>query len=279
MSGFSPEWLALRESADHAARAPDIAAEVFAHFASRDEMTLVDLGCGTGSNLRAMAMHLPRRQTWRLVDWDHDLLDAARGALVAWADEAMSEGAQVQLRKGDREITLRCEQADLARNLDAVLDAPADLVTATAFFDLVSAPWIDRFAAATAKRRLPLYAILTYDGQESWAPPHPADAKVLAAFHAHQAQDKGFGPAAGPYAAAHLARALEDLHFRVSKAQSPWQLGPEHDRLIGELAKGAAHAVGETGLVQAEELASWLAARQHAQSCMIGHLDLFALPA
>ena len=36
--------------------------------------TVVDLGCGTGSNLRALAPPCPRRQSWRLVDRDPALL-------------------------------------------------------------------------------------------------------------------------------------------------------------------------------------------------------------
>ena len=161
MTGFSPDWLALREPADHAARAATIADDVFVHFAGRSAITLADLGCGTGSNLRAMAEHLPARQIWRLVDWDRNLLDAARGCLVGWADRAETEDADMRLQKAGHDITLRLEQADLARDFESVLDRHADLVTATAFFDLVSVQWIDDFVAALARRHLPLYAILT----------------------------------------------------------------------------------------------------------------------
>ena len=279
MTGFSPDWLALREPADHAARSQDVAREVFAHFAGRSSITVADLGCGTGSNLRAMADHLPARQIWRLVDWDRQLLDAARGRLVSWADRAETEDVDMRLKKGAHDITLRLEQADLARDFESVLDRHADLVTATAFFDLVSAHWIDDFCAALARRRLPLYAILTYDGHEQWSPPHASDAAVLAAFHAHQQRDKGFGPAAGPFAAAHLARALEEQGYRVTSGTSPWRLGPQHRELMGELARGAAQAVAETGLAGDSVIASWRAARESAEACVIGHVDLFARPA
>lgn len=279
MSGFSPQWLALREPADHAARAADVARAVSEHFARSQSVAVVDLGCGTGSNLRAMADLLPARQLWRLLDWDADLLKAARGRLVAWADEASTDGAETRLRKGACEIALRLEQADLAMDVARALDGPADLVTATAFFDLVSARWIDGFCAALAKRRLPLYALLTYDGREEWLPPHDSDARMLAAFHAHQSQDKGFGPAAGPFAAAHLARALEACGYEVTTAPSPWRLDAGHAELIRQLAEGAADAVAETGLVGSEEIASWRASRRVASSCVIGHVDLFARPA
>ena len=280
MSGFSPDWLTLREPADHAARNGDLAARVQAHFQSLDHMTVVDLGCGSGSNLRALAPGLPLRQTWRLVDWDPALLAAARETLRDWAlgenGEAHDEGAALRLRHAGRDIDVRFEQADLAQNIAKVLDDKADLVTATAFFDLVSADWIAVLCEEIARRGLPLYAILTYNGEETWEPPHAADAMVLAAFHAHQQGDKGFGPAAGPFAAAHLQRVLESHGYRVSAAQSPWRLGPDQAELLHELVGGIAAAVAETGLVPPEQLKSWRMARAEGATVSIGHTDVFA---
>ena len=279
MSGFSTDWLALREPADHAARNAGIAAQVGAHFADRDHVGVLDLGCGSGSNLRALAEILPARQSWRLVDWDDALLSAARTTLAAWGDgEASNEGGALALRRGSRHFDVRFERVDLAQNLEAALAGDLDLVTATAFFDLVSTDWIAGFCDALAARRLPLYAVLTYDGVESWTPPHRADAPVLAAFHAHQQGDKGFGPAAGPFAVANLERELEQRGYRVSCAASPWRLGPDDAALIGELAAGAAAAVAETGLVPREDLDDWLAARRSGASVCVGHKDLFAIP-
>lgn len=273
---FSPEWLALREPADHAARATGVAQKVFAHFASRDQMTIVDFGCGTGSNLRAMAAHLPARQTWRLVDWDQDLLAAARARLMTWADRTEEQAGTVILHKGTRAIHLELCQADLAQNFDSVLDG-ADLLTATAFFDLVSPAWMDALVARLKARHLPLYAILTYDGRESWMPSHPADAAVLAAFHAHQKSDKGFGVAAGPDSATHLAHTLTQQGFQIITGESPWRLTA--GELMRQLAQGAAGAVRETGRVAEVDVASWQAARETAAACLIGHVDLFAVPA
>jgi trans-aconitate methyltransferase len=104
MTGFSTEWLRLRESADLAARNPEIANAVSARFALREAVSVVDLGCGTGANLRATASLLPNRQSWRLVDSDQSLLDAARDELSRWADKAETNGDDLILTKGHAEI-------------------------------------------------------------------------------------------------------------------------------------------------------------------------------
>ena len=280
MSGFSPEWLALREPADHRARNESVRDAALAHLAGKPSPRLVDLGCGSGSNLRALAPHLPDGQIWRLVDADPLLLQAARAALTLWADRAEpGQGGALDLWREGKRIEVRFEEADLARDLDAVLDRPADLITAAAFFDLVAPQWLTLFCAGLVARRLPLFTVLTYDGFERWTPPHGADAAILAAFHAHQTSDKGFGQAAGPGAFALMERAFRSAGWRVTTGESPWRLSAETQApLIAALAQGAAGAVAETGLVAPADVATWRDARRVAQACEIGHRDLFAAP-
>jgi len=273
--GFDPAWLALREPADHAARDPALLARAAA-LVAEGEAVIVDLGCGTGSNLRALADQLPARQSWRLVDHDPALLAAARAALPAWADAASTgnDGA-LELVRGRQILTVRFLQADLTADLSPVLEG-AQLVTAAALFDLCSPEWIARFATALAARRLPLYTALTYDGVEHWSPPHPADAAVLAAFLSHQRRDKGFGPSAGPAATQALADAFVTHGYAVKRAPSAWQLEPSQAGLVASLATGIASAAAEAGLDPATA-GAWAAARQTA-SAVIGHEDLLALP-
>ena len=80
MSGFSAEWLALRESYDLRARNPIVLDAVAASFKSHDAVSVVDLACGAGSTVRALSPHLPARQHWDLVDNDPRLLDAGVSA-------------------------------------------------------------------------------------------------------------------------------------------------------------------------------------------------------
>lgn len=278
MGGFSPEWLALREPADHAARNPQVLAAVGAHFAAKTSLTVVDLGCGAGSNLRGSYTALPMRQHWTLVDLDPGLLAATRATLANWADEAREQGEELVLSKGEHMITVDTRQADLDKDLEWVLGWQPDLVTAAALFDLASKRWIERFVAALTSLRLPLYTVLTYDGRETWQPPHPADASMLAAFKHHQRSDKGFGPAAGPDATDVMAEAFRKSGFAVSTGDSAWRIGEKQGELAQTLAKGIADAVLETGQVDPAIVADWLTAKAGGATALVGHLDLWARP-
>ncbi len=277
MSGFSPEWLALREPVDHRSRDAALAGKVAAALAGKDPVRITDLGCGAGSNLRALAPLLGADQDWMLVDHDARLLKAARERLRAWADEARNEGDALHLKTSGRAIRVSFRQADLVTGLDAVLDRPADLVTAAALFDLVSDEWIAHFVAALAARGLPLFTVLTYDGVESRSPSHPADAAVFAAFHAHQATDKGFGAAAGPRAGTVMAETFAAQGYAVMTASTPWRLAAPQDALLMRaLSEGIASAVRETGRVAEDALASWAATPVETHD--VGHIDLWAVP-
>jgi SAM-dependent methyltransferase len=277
MSGFSPDWLALREPADHAARNPQVLAAVGSAFAGRQSLSVIDLGCGAGSNLRGSYSVLPTRQHWTLVDADPRLLSVARRKLAEWADEAQEQGEELVLRKDDKTLTVDFRQADLTKELEWVLGWQPDLVTAAALFDLASVRWLERFVASLVSMRLPLYTVLTYDGRESWEPAHPEDQRMLAAFHHHQHIDKGFGPAAGPDATEAMAQAFRKAGCAVTVGESPWLLGADQADLVRELAAGIAAAVTETGHVSPEAIANWLEAKRGA-SVTVGHQDLWARP-
>jgi SAM-dependent methyltransferase len=278
MTGFSAQWLALREPADHRARDRALQNKVCEQLASvaRTEqrtVRLIDLGCGSGSNLRALATSLPPQQHWTLVDYDPLLLAAARAALIDWADQVISDSTTLTLRKANKTIEVEFAQVDLARDIERVLAWPADVITAAAFFDLVAETWLVRFCQAL---RTTLYTVLTYDGSEQWLPAHRTDASILKAFHAHQKTDKGFGVAAGPDASSIMQRELTARGFQVALAPSPWQIDQTEAAFIQALATGSAAAVRETGLLNEQDVEQWLAARISAQHCTVGHWDILA---
>jgi hypothetical protein len=246
---------------------------------------ITDLGSGTGSNLRALAPCIDLLQHWTLVDYDSALLHTARANLLAWADSEITshelgslENPSAEIKplsiiKQDKKIVVEFKCVDLFHHYQAVLDAPADLITAAAFFDLVAEPWLTQFCAALSK---PLYTVLTYDGIERWSPPEIMDADILKAFHQHQRSDKGFGSAVGPTAPKRLQSLLSAHQFTTLSAPSPWIMD-HHDRsLIEQLAIGTAGAVRETNTIESAVVNQWEHSRRQASQCEIGHQDFFA---
>ncbi|NDA46463.1 MAG: SAM-dependent methyltransferase [Alphaproteobacteria bacterium] len=276
MSGFSSHWLSLREPIDHQSRNTGLQHKLAQHFATQETLALVDLGSGTGSNLRALAPHLPNTQSWRLIDYDRDLLQTARHVLRNWADQVIEDQDVLQIQKGGKTIHVQFETHDLAQGIGPLIQSKCELVTAAAFFDLVSAPWIEKLCRDLAHAHLPLFTVLTYDGDEQWTPPHKADQAMLEAFHQHQASDKGFGAAAGPKATALLSSGFKALGYQVEIGSSAWVISSANQDLISALATGSAQAVRETGLVDEPSIEDWLAQHRSARQCKIGHQDLFA---
>ena len=275
---FSADWLALREVADHSARSAAIEAKLVDRLSSFAEQRIVDLGAGSGSNLRALAPKLGPRQHWVLVDHDDALAEAARAAFRAFADVWREDGATLVLDLAGKEVTVEFALRDSAADPAAPLAFRPHLVTASAFYDLVSADWCRRFAAAFTGSGAVLHAALTCDGKDVWSPPHPADDAIADAFRIHQGTDKGFGPAAGAEAGAILGAALASAGYAVETEDSPWRLDAGDRQLIAELAKGTAQAAVDSGRVPAEVAADWHQARAMAHTCVIGHVDLLAVP-
>jgi hypothetical protein len=208
---------------------------------------------------------LPPRQVWRLADNDLGLLGRANAMTLADS------------------VKVTAVPLDLNRDLEAALDGVIDLVTTSAFLDLVSKDWLDRLTTEIAARSIPIYAALTYDGRIDITPNDPADASIVAAVNRHQATDKGFGLALGPEAAGYAIAGFERLGYVVTHGRSDWKIGPGDPDIQLEIFAGWAAATREIGVLSLAEVASWLTRRRAsvaagASSLRVGHVDLFAAP-
>ena len=277
MSGFDASWLDLREPADHRSRNEELARLLTRHLGHRPHIEVLDLGCGTGSNLRATAPLLGQEQHWILVDHDARLLDAAVTRLASWADDWERKKDALVLRKGGKTITVRFRRGDLVNDFESVFATSANLVTASALFDLASGDFIAEVVAEVVRQRAAFYTVLTYNGLQRWTPKHPADAEMAAAFRAHQVTDKGFGPAAGPMAPQLLAAAFDAAGYSLSEADSTWRLETGDEELIAQLVPGFVSAVRETSTVPENKVEAWLKVQR--TEALVGHTDTLALPA
>ena len=249
MAGFSPDWLALREPADHAARSADLTRATLDALPRDRPLRILDLAAGTGSNLRYLTSGPthgsaptqgfvgadPRvRPDCLLVDYDPLLL------------------ARVPEMAG---VETRC--MDLSMLDDETIFEGRDLVTASALLDLVSEPWLRGLADCCAASGAAALFALSYDGRIVCTPEDPDDDLVVTLVNQHQRTDKGFGPAVGPDAADVAARCFADLGYRVQRAPSDWLLTPASAALQRQLIDGWAQAAAGMAPQQIRAIDAW----------------------
>lgn len=268
MTGFSADWLRLREPADHAARNVSVCDMVIQYLNQTDEAVIVDLASGTGSTVRALSEKVLVDQHWHLVDNDEVLLQEAATSISSMQRKSLS----VQTHK-----------LDLNRFPSGLTAIRPNLITTSAFVDLASVDWLSKLVTYALMERIPVYTALTYSGSVSFSQSDPADDVVIEAFNTHQLNDKGFGPALGPLAADRITKLFKVARFHTIERESDWVLGSEQASLQKELLKGWAQAIAETDHISSDDADAWLARRlehiENGQSQItISHKDVAAFP-
>ena len=273
MTGFAAEWLRLREPADHAARNGSVRDVVVKYLNQTDGAVIADLAAGTGSTVRAMQAAIEVDQHWHLMDCDETLLEQASG-LLSGSGFPDSNRA---------EMSLQTHQVDLNRFPSGLTAIKPNLITTSAFVDLVSVDWLSRLVTYALMERVPVYTALTYCGAISFSTNDAADAAIIDAFNQHQLNDKGFGPALGPFAADRITKLFKVARFHTIEKESDWKLGADMADLQKEFLKGLAQAATETKAISGDDVDGWLARRlelvENGQSqIVIGHKDVAAFP-
>ena len=266
MSGSLSPWLALREAADQAARSRTLARAVAGALPRGRPIRVLDLGSGTGANLRYLAPFFSVPQDWLLVDMDRELL-AEAASRTAGLDGVRVETTSMNLGPLD----------------SADMFADRDLVTASALLDLVSEQWLQRLALACRSAGAQALFALTYDGRSSCSPPDATDEMIRELMNRHQRNnDKGFGRAAGPDGAAAAARAFSAEGYQVRRERTDWRLPADAREFQRQLFAGWAEAAREIAPEQSAAIDAWhqrrLAHLETGRSTVIvGHEDLLCL--
>jgi hypothetical protein len=304
MTGFSADWLQLREPFDHLAR--DAAARAFglrqqaARWRSAGPggraptagllnpvLSVLDLACGSA-------------QRWRLVDHDPALLAAVPAALAAWAarhgHRFASHGDTLVVTGTSFSAEVTRQQTDLSRDLAALDFASVQLVTASALLDLVSATWFQQLVQQGRRTGTAMLFALNVDGRTLWQPQDPDDDRVHQLFMRHQRRDKGFGPALGPQSVSEAQRRLAAAGYQVQQAASDWVIdaaprleaaptGTDKisagDRaiMLAAMVDGMAAAAAEQDPSMASLVQVWRGRRLaclRATRLVVGHADLIA---
>jgi hypothetical protein len=250
-------WLAMRETVDTRSRSASLTEVLVEHLPGHRPLRALDLGSGTGSNIRYLSPRLPDAHQWTAVDRDATLL------------------AQVPPK-----VETRC--TELGSLDDPTLFAGRHLVTASALLDLVSKQWLTAMVARCREFGAAVLFALSYDGRSTCWPAESEDDLVRELLNTHQrSNDKGFGKAAGPDAAAAAIELLDAAGYEVRHEASDWDLLPDESAMQRELILGWAHAAIEVDERQARVVRNWLARRlahvdEGRSRIRVGHRDIAA---
>jgi trans-aconitate methyltransferase len=254
----STSWLALRETADAAARAPDLVDRLRRELPATGRLVIHDLGCGSGAMGRWLAPLLPGQQHWVAHDRDADLLAAAAANLPGPA----ANGAAVTVEAKHSDIT-RLQPGDLT---------DATLITASALLDLLTEGELSGLVNVCAGAGCSVLLTLSVVGRARLTPAHPMDGRVAAAFNAHQRRMTERGRLLGPNAVAVAVEAFGRLGAEVLVRPSPWRLDAAQAELAAEWLTGWMGAASEQQPELADETEHY--ARRRLAQARAGQLDV-----
>jgi len=262
-------WLALREPADAAARAVDLVGHLGQRLPATGLLVIHDLGCGTGGMGRWLAPLLPGPQHWVMHDRDADLLEVAAADLPGPA----ADGAGV---------TVEARQSDITRLPPDEL-VGATLITVSALLDMLTRDELAGLVSVCARAGCPVLLTLSVVGRVDLTPADPLDARVAAAFDAHQRREVDGRRLLGPDAVAVAVEQFERLGAEVLVRRSPWRLGAGEAELTAEWFTGWVGAACEQQVELAAETEGY-ARRRLAEAAAgqlavtVDHADLLVLP-
>jgi hypothetical protein len=265
----SPEWLVLREPADAAARSVELAERLGRHLPAAGRLVIHDLGGGSGAMGRWLGPRLRGPQHWVVHDRDADLLELA----VADPPGPAADGAGV---------TVEARRSDITRPAPGDL-AGADVIVASALLDMLTADELAGMLAACTEIGCPILLALTVVGRVVLTPADPLDARMAAAFNAHQRRTTTAGRLLGPDAVAAAVAELRGTGAEVLVRPSPWRLDAAHAGLTAEWLRGWVAAVCEQEPAMAADAGDYRD-RRLAQAAAgelgvtVDHADLLVLP-
>jgi hypothetical protein len=216
----APEWLILREPADAAARSAELAERLGGHLPAAGRLVIHDLGGGSGAMGRWLAPRLRGRQHWVVHDRDAGLLKLA----VAEPPGPAADGATVTVEARRSDIT-RLATGDLAG---------AGVIAASALLDMLTADELAGVLGACTGIGCPMLLALTVVGRVALTPADSLDARMAAAFNAHQRRTTTGGRLLGPDA---VSAAVEELRGRGAEVlvrPAPWRLDAADADLTAE---------------------------------------------
>ena len=182
MHEFNNNWLKLRETVDKKSRNLKIIQLINKKFDNNTPVSIIDLGTGTGSNFNYLKPKLKFSQNWVFTDISLNSINYFKQ----------------NLKLSNKIIKTKFQIFDVINDLDKIKFKSFDIVTGSAFLDILPKNWFYKFHKFNSKTEIVLFA-LNYNGDFKFLPKHKNDKIIVNLFNKDQKTDKGIGnKAVGP---------------------------------------------------------------------------------
>lgn len=283
---FDPNWLQERYRFDAAARNQEIAWQCIHQFAFLNHIQIVDLGSGTGANVRHYLEQFPQNQTWFCVEEDDALKTMFWQNMVQLAEAdgyayQLSDN-QIKMEKPGHWIEIHFVEGNLMQ-VDNLVDLlRTDLILANAVFDLFSQKQFEELIQTISHHSLSLLFTLNYEGMKFF-PVEKEDAYYIDQYNAHMQRPQDFGKGMGPDASQLMEQALHASLAEVKKGESNWEIEVEDGKMLHYLLGFFEDALGDWWATEAEKMAflGWVAHKrqlidQQQLDAVVHHQDVLA---
>ena len=174
MHKFNNSWLFEREKIDNLSKSKLLVQKINNSLKSLDNVRIIDLGTGTGSNFRYLSKKIQyNNQKWTLMDISKNSLKEAR--------------SNIKINKKIKKISII--NNDIIKNINETNFNNFDLVSGSAFLDIMPRQWFKNFYLKNINTKI-VYFSINYDGYFNFFPKHKFDKKVLSLFNFDQRSRK-----------------------------------------------------------------------------------------
>ena len=231
----SIHWHDERFKFDCEARNQKVEQACFHHFYGKNEITIVDLGSGTGSNCLYFFEKFPSQQNWIFIEQEEKISQYALNRLGIEADKKgyeVTHGTDsLVLKKEKRNINIKYVTDSFLNLVDVVDLDKVDLVMASAVFDLISFTQFVDFGSVLLEKKLPLLTTLNY-AEMNFNSDTPTDVVFIEKYESFMNRPQEFGKAMGKKCPRILVDFFQKQEAKIEYGPSIWKLEGESAQVM-----------------------------------------------
>jgi len=278
------DWLNERYEVDAAARNKELERIAFNHLAGHDELEIVDLGAGTGSNFRYYCGRVPaKKQKWTLIDQDPKLLEEAEGNIrqIFPSHSSNSELGELTIETSELKIQIQFKTTNIFEEDARIVEGNCHLILSNALFDLASEQQFRSLCQALPLDKSVFLTTMNYQSTD-FEPKDPSDQFFILHFHNHMSRQQKFGRSMGTDCVDFMTDVLQGFTQNFHSRVSIWRLNSSNKLLQLGIMDFVQNAMEDMSLNDSR-FHEWKKNRmdllnKSMQTMEVGHVDLLCLP-